>query len=249
MKAQRLIDDLQTYASDTDALFLQRFFKTSPGEYGEGDVFIGVRVPQTRAVCRNYRQLPSNELKELLQSPIHEHRLAASIIMSQQYKKATTIEQETLYDLYIFGLDNQLLNNWDIIDTSAEHVLGAYAHVHTPDTLRQLAHTGKLWHQRAAMVACFAWLRKGEVGPTLEIAEILCSERHDLLQKAVGWLLRETGKYVDDSILLDFLNQHAHEMPRTQLRYAIEKLSPDLRRHYLQARQLYVQKKRYGTTT
>ena len=236
MTAQNLIDDLQTHASDADALFLQRFFKTGSGEYGEGDVFIGVRVPQTRAVCRNYRQLPLSELKILLQSPVHEHRLAASIIMSGQYKKALPDKQRALYELYTFGLDKQLLNNWDIVDTSAEHILGAYAKTTHSDLLLHLARQTSIWHKRAAMVSCFAWLRQGEVGPTIAIAEVLWPEQHDLLQKAVGWLLRETGKYVDEAILLDFLNRHAHEMPRPQLRYALEKLPTELRRHYMEAK-------------
>jgi 3-methyladenine DNA glycosylase AlkD len=225
--------ELQKYASDTDAANLQRFFKTGPGEYGEGDLFIGVRVPMTRKVCREYKALSLEEVEKLLQSPIHEHRLAATIIMSGQYKKADAAQKERLYGLYLQGLEKGWINNWDIVDTSCEHIVGAHAREYGEAVLFDLAARDGLWHKRTAMISCFAWVRKREVGPTMELAERLWPEKHDLLQKAVGWMLREVGKYVDESLLVDFLDRHAYEMPRTELRYAIERLPEDRRREYL----------------
>ena len=234
MSAEQLVEELQTYASDSDAAFLQRFFKTSPGEYGEGDVFIGVRVPMTRRVCRNYRDLPIDEISKLLESPVHEHRLAAVIIMCWQYSHADNGYQRELYELYLTGLDKNQINNWDIVDVSCMHIVGAYAREHNDKVLFRLARHAKLWHKRAAIVSCFAWLRKGEVGPTIELAEILWPEQHDLLQKATGWMLREVGKQIDEQILHDFLDRHAHAMPRTTLRYSIERLTPEKRHYYMQ---------------
>lgn len=234
MTATKIIEAIAKHASDNDAIFLQRFFKTGPGQYGEGDVFIGVRVPQTRKVCKDFKNLSANELKKLLASPVHEHRLAATIIMSGQYKKADPTLKQQLFDLYLSALDQNQINNWDIVDTSCEHIVGAYAKEHGAQILFELARSDKLWHKRVAIISCFAWVRKKQVGPTIELAEILWPEKHDLLQKAVGWMLREVGKYVDESLLIDFLDRHAHEMPRTCLRYAIEKLTPQQRTYYME---------------
>lgn len=231
--AKKLIDKLQIYASDSDAVFLQRFFKTGPGEYGEGDQFIGVRVPKTRSVCREFKDMQLNEIEKLLASPIHEHRLAAVIIMSSQYKKSDDKKQQDLFNLYLLALDNGQINNWDIVDVSCEHIIGSYARTCGQNILFVLAKSKKLWHQRTAMVSCFAWLRNSEIGPTIELAEILWPEKHDLLQKAVGWMLRESGKRVDESLLFDFLDLHAHAMPRTELRYAIERLPKERRLYYM----------------
>ncbi|MCA9341939.1 DNA alkylation repair protein [Candidatus Saccharibacteria bacterium] len=233
MTAQDFKDKLAQHASDADAIFLQRFFKTAPGEYGEGDIFIGARVPMTRKVCRDFKTLPLAEIEQLLYSPIHEHRLAATIIMSGQYKKADFEKQQHLFDLYLKALRDGRINNWDIVDTSCEHIVGAYACQNNEQVLFELAKRDDLWSKRVAIVSCFAWLRNKQLGPTIELAKILWPETHDLLQKAVGWMLREVGNYVDQQLLLDFLDDHAHIMPRTELRYAIEKLSPKLKKHYM----------------
>lgn len=238
MTAQDVKDELQKYASDADAVNLQWFFKTGAGEYGEGDQFIGVRVPMTRKVCRGFRTLPIGELEQLLQSPIHEHRLAATIIMSGQYKKSNNVLKRELHELYLKGLDNNWINNWDIVDTSCEHIVGAYAREYGEAVLFDLVSWGGLWHKRTAIISCFAWVRKGDLGPTMQLAEKLWPEKHDLLQKAVGWMLREVSKYVDEALLIDFLDRHAHEMPRTELRYAIERLPEVQRKEYLNKRKL-----------
>lgn len=236
MKAEELIAELQAHASDIAAAHAQRFFKTGKGQYGEGDVFIGVRVPDIRRVCRHYRSLRSDELKKLLSSPVHEHRLAATIVLSDQAKKAALPELHSLMELYLWGLDQGYINNWDIVDTSCEHIVGAYARQTEEKVLFDLARTNSLWHKRTAMVSCFAWLRRGELGPTIELAELLRAEQHDLLQKAVGWMLREAGNHVDEAILRDFLDRYAAELPRTMLRYAIEKLPEAKRQHYMRTK-------------
>ena len=234
-RADDVMNALNAEASDSDAVFLQRFFKIAKGEYGEGDQFIGVRVPVTRQICREFASLPIDEIARLLESPIHEHRLAATIIMSGQYRRANATGRQWLYELYLKALSKNQINNWDIVDTSAEHILGAYARKHGTEILFSLCKSN-LWSRRAAIVSCFAWLRQGEVGSTLELAEILWPDTHDLMQKAVGWMLRETGKCVDEGFLLDFLDNHAHEMPRTELRYAIERLDSAKRKHYMGAK-------------
>lgn len=234
--AADVIAELQAYASEEDARALRRFFKTGPGEYGEGDQFIGVRVPVTRKICKKYAGLPLTEVEILLASPFHEHRLAATIIVSGQYKKADEALRQQLFALYLRALDDNQINNWDIVDTSCEHVVGAHARDHDAAILHRLAQDDRLWHNRTAMISCFAWLRRGELGATMDIVDRLWREPHDLLQKAVGWMLRETGKRVDVAVLLDFLDRHAHEMPRTELRYAIEHLPSEQRKHWLTRR-------------
>ncbi len=235
MTSNKLKSELEQYASDVDANQLQRFFKTQPGGYGEGDQFIGVRVPKIRLVCSKFRTMPLNEIRSLLASPLHEHRLAAVLLMSMQYKKTKDdTSKRRIYELYLEALNGNYINNWDIVDTSCEHILGAHARDYDSSILFTLARSGKLWHQRAAMVSCFAWLRQKQAGPTIELAELLWPETHDLMQKAVGWMLRELGKYVDESLLIGFLDGHASCMPRTLLRYAIERLSPEQRLYYMQ---------------
>lgn len=156
----------------SDAAVLQRFFKTGPGQYGEGDQFIGVRVPMTRRGCAQFRDLPLGEIRRLLASPIHEHRLAACIIMTLQAKSADDTHLRALHDLYLEGLDHHQINNWDIIDTTCDYVIGEYAYRHDPRSPYRLARSDQLWHKRAGMVMCFTWLKRGDVGPTLDIAEL-----------------------------------------------------------------------------
>ena len=231
MTANDVKTELEKYASDSDAINLSWFFKTGEGEYSEGDQFIGVRMPIIRKVCREFTLLPISEVAALIESPIHEHRMSGLIILMRQYKT----NQKAVYDLYLHQLDKGTINNWDLVDVTCRDIIGEYARTHSTDILFQLAKKG-LWHKRTAMVSCFAWLRRGEVGPTLELAGILWPERHDLLQKAVGWMLREMGKRVDEQLLLNFLDTHAHEMPRTELRYAIERLDTATRTRYMQQR-------------
>lgn len=231
MTAHDVKTALQKHASDSDAVNLSWFFKTGKGDYGEGDQFIGVRVPQIRKIVKEFKMLPPSEVAKLIESPIHEHRMAGLLMLVEQSKKTP----QAAYDMYLAELDKGNINNWDLVDVTCRDVVGEYARSHSTKILFELAQKD-LWHKRVAMVSCYAWLRRGDAGPTLELAEILWPENHDLLQKAVGWMLREMGKRVDEQLLIDFLDRHAHEMPRTELRYAIERLNNDKRHYYLQKR-------------
>ena len=233
MKASDVQDELQKYASDHDALFLQRFFKTGEGQYGYGDVFIGVRVPQTRKVCNEFKDLPLIEIQKLLDSEIHEHRLAGLIIMTLQYPKADQSVQQDIYDLYLKNIYKGRINNWDLVDLSADKIMGAHLYDQPRDILFRLAKSDKLWERRVSILTTFGFIKRGDPSTTIEIAEVLLHDTEDLIQKAVGWMLREVGKRCDETILTDFLDQHAHNMPRTALRYSIERLNPETRRHYM----------------
>lgn len=224
---------LQKHASEYDATFLQGFFKTGEGQYGEGDIFIGVRVPQTRSVCRAFKDLPLAEVQKLLDSSIHEHRLAGLIILTQQFPKADASKQKIIYDLYLKNVRVGRVNNWDLVDTSADKIVGAYLMGKPKNILYELAKSTNLWEKRVAMISTFWFIKKGDPAIALEVTEILLHDAHDLIQKAVGWMLREIGKRCDEQILTDFLDKHAHEMPRTALRYSIERLNPELKKRYM----------------
>lgn len=229
MKAQDAMDELAKYASDADAVNLQRFFKTGPGEYGEGDQFIGVRVPAIRKVCKGFRNLPLEEVRKLVESPVHEHRMAGLILLTMQYKQG---DQKAIYETYMDELEKGNVNNWDLVDVTCRAVVGEYVR-NDRAKLYALAKSQNLWERRAAIVSTFPYIWGGDSSTSLELAEMLLHDEHDLMHKAVGWTLREVGKRVDRQLLLDFLDTHAAEMPRTALRYAIEHLPESLRQHYL----------------
>ncbi|MEO5921913.1 MAG: DNA alkylation repair protein [Pseudolysinimonas sp.] len=222
-------------ADADDAIFLQRFFKTGPGEYGEGDVFIGVRVPATRAVVKRFRALPPqgldyDEIDALLDSPVHEHRLAGALLLVARYPK----DPDHVFDRYLAAVGRGRLNNWDLVDASAEHIVGPQ--VRTGRTsgalLDELAASSDLWERRVAVLATFDFIKNGDAGPTLRLAEALLGDRQDLMHKAVGWMLREVGKRVSREQLTGFLDAHAAAMPRTMLSYATEHLEPADRARY-----------------
>lgn len=229
MTAEDFQLSLSKYASDSDSAFLQRFFKTGPGEYGEGDVFIGVRVPDTRKVCKEFKDLPLGEIQKLLDSPIHEHRLGAVILLVNQFNK----NKEEVYNLYLKNVYKGRINNWDIVDSSAHQIVGGYLIDKPHDLLFELAGSDNLWQRRVAVLATFHFIKNGEASTAIEIAEKLLDDDHDLIHKAVGWMLREIGKQVDEGILIDFLDKHATKMPRTMLRYSMEKLPEYKRQYYL----------------
>jgi 3-methyladenine DNA glycosylase AlkD len=234
MSAADALRDLKLYAKPTKAQDLQRFFKTGPGEYGEGDVFIGVVVPDTRKVAHTYSELSFAELEKLLESDIHESRLCALIILTLQFKATEDSKsQKKIFDFYIKQLKKGHINNWDLVDVSAP-IIGAYL-VETPNPyplLTKLAKSKSLWERRVAMIFTFAFIRAGELDPTIEIAALLLKDEHDLIHKAVGWMLREAGKR-DGLVLRRFLSDHANQMPRTALRYAIEKMPERERKNWL----------------
>lgn len=233
MTAEDVAKELNAHENPADAEFLQRFFKTGKGQYGEGDVFIGLRVPQTRMITKKYRDLPLAEIEKLLDSPIHEHRLAAVIIMAERAKRAKEFEKKDLYDLYLRRTDR--INNWDIVDTSCRDVVGGYLMHKARDPLYKLARSEKMWERRISVVSTWQFIRVGDLDDTFKIAEMLLDDKQDLMHKATGWMLREAGKR-DEARLKDFLDQHAAVMPRTMLRYSLEKLHPADRAYYMKFR-------------
>lgn len=224
---------LAAAADSGDAVFLQRFFKTGPGEYGEGDVFIGVRVPATRSVVRRFRGLPPagldyDEIDELLDSPVHEHRLAGALLLVARYPK----DPDTVFDRYLAAVRRGRINNWDLVDSSSEFIVGEHLWDRDRGLLDELAASGSLWQRRVAVLATFAFIKRGDPSTTFALAERLLTDREDLMHKAVGWMLREVGKRVSREQLAGFLDAHAAAMPRTMLSYATEHLDPAERARY-----------------
>lgn len=221
---------LREHSDQSQAGVLQRFFKTGPGEYGEGDRFLGVRVPAIRRIARKCRNLALTDTLTLLQSAIHEERLLALIILTQKYQKGTPGEQAEIYREYLNN--TQYINNWDLVDTSAEHIVGAFLKNRPRKPLYELTQSGCLWERRIAIMATFHFIKNDEFKETLKIAEMLVADPEDLIHKAAGWMLREIGKR-DQSVEEAFLRKHYRRMPRTMLRYAIEKFPEDVRQQYL----------------
>lgn len=208
----------------------QRFFKTGPGEYGEGDVFIGVTVPHIRKTAKTHKTLPLEELPKLLRSEIHEERQCALFIMIAQFQKGNASQQRTLFDLYQNNI--RYINNWDLVDCSAEHIIGAWIKDRSRGILTQMARTNNIWKRRIAVMSTFAFIKDGDFHDTLKLAKLLMEDKEDLIQKAVGWMLREIGnRHMDTEVT--FLKKHYKNMPRTMLRYAIEKFSKQKRQLYL----------------
>lgn len=225
-----LIRDLKALADPKKAAFFPSFFKTGKGEYGEGDVFIGITVPQTRSVAKKYRMLSLKEIEELLKDKRHEVRLCALFILVDQFKRGDEAVKKTIYSFYLDHL--QWVNNWDLVDSSAYHIVGEYLIDKDRKILRKMARSRHLWTERVAIVSTLAFIRKGQLHDTFEIAEMLIAHPHDLLHKAVGWMLREAGKK-NAVALKRFLDENAMVMPRTMLRYAIEKFDEKTRKMYL----------------
>ena len=226
-------EHLRSVASADDAVFLQRFFKTGPGEYGEGDVFIGVRVPAVRATARVFRELPVSRMLSLLHSRVHEERLLALIIMVNRFESGDQAARKELYAAY---LDNtRHINNWDLVDLSAYHIVGAYLADRSRRPLQRLAQSADMWERRIAILSTYHFIRNGEYGETLRIAERLLGDEEDLIHKAVGWMLREVGNR-DREIEVGFLRKHYRTMPRTMLRYAIERFPERERQRFLKGR-------------
>lgn len=233
MTLAELKKDLAFYANPEKALFFPRFFKTGVGQYGEGDHFLGITVPDCRMVAKKYLTLSLIDTIGLLNSSWHEERLTALLILVMQFDKATPNGQEKIYSLYL--ANSASINNWDLVDLSCRDIVGRYLYEH-PDQINTLDHLAKstlLWDRRIAMISTFYFLLQGDPSATQHIAGILLTDGHDLIQKATGWMLRELGKRVDESILVHFLAEHYDDMPRTTLRYAIERFSPEVRRRYL----------------
>jgi len=211
---------LRTLAHPERAAHSQRFFKTAPGQYGHGDKFLGLTVPMMRGVVREFRDLPLADAEALLASPWHEDRLVALMILVEQYRR-TPGARNAIYRLYLARTDR--INNWDLVDVSAANIVGAHLAERSRKPLLRLAKSKSLWERRIAIVATLHFIRRNEFDDTLAIARLLLADTHDLIHKACGWMLRETGKR-DERVLRAFLDEHAARMPRTMLRYAIERL-------------------------
>ncbi len=226
--AQDVRAALAEVANAADAGFLQRFFKTGPGEYGAGDLFIGVRVPAARAVVKRFRGLPLDEIDAQLDDPEHEHRLAGLLLLVDASRSSPGEAAER----YLAAVRRGRVNNWDLVDSSAEHLLGEWLVDRDRSLLDDLAASPVLWERRVAVLATFAFIKRGDASTTLDLAARLLDDREDLMHKAVGWMLREVGKRVSREALLGFLDAHAARMPRTMLSYATEHLTPEERAAY-----------------
>jgi 3-methyladenine DNA glycosylase AlkD len=222
--------ELAELADVQTAVFLQKFFKTEAGGYGAGDLFRGIRVPILRKLARKYENVSLQQAEGLLHSRLHEDRLLALLIFVRLFAKGGEAIKKEIYELYLN--DTRLVNNWDLVDASAEHIAGAYLKDKSREPLYSLAESTDLWERRIAVMATFHFIKSGDFSNTLEIAEKLLTDKEDLIHKATGWMLREIGKR-DLEIEKDFLNRHYRKMPRVMLRYAIEKFPEIERRKYL----------------
>jgi len=223
--------EIKRLADPEKAKILQRFFKTGPGQYGEGDVFAGVTVPVIRKLVRKYRDLPLKDTAEIMQSPVHEERLLALLILVEKYRRGDDATRKRIYGLYL--KNTRTINSWDLVDLSAEHIVGAWLAGGDREKLYGLAKSKSLWERRIAIVATFHDIKRGHPDHTLALADVLMGDRHDLIHKAVGWMLREVGKRCSPDTLRAFLRTRYRSMPRTMLRYAIERFPADERKAYL----------------
>ncbi len=248
--AQKIEKQLKALGNKTDAEHTQRFFKTGPGQYGEGDVFLGIRVPVLRKLAKERIDTPLDDLVELLQSPFHEVRLTALLIMVLQCKmgrdgcpsrprrsgtdrptlRGERIDTTAIYRAYLANTDR--INNWDLVDVTAEHIVGKHLFEKSRKPLYKLAKSSSLWERRIAIISTFYFIRRNDFDDTLALADILLHDEHDLMHKAVGWMLREVGKR-DQKLEEKFLLPRYKQMPRTMLRYAIERFDEPLRQKYL----------------
>jgi 3-methyladenine DNA glycosylase AlkD len=228
--ASAISKELRALASPETAANLQRFFKTGPGQYGEGDVFLGIKVPPLRALAKQHRNADLATITRLLESRYHEERLFALLLLMQFYQAADEAAQQSAYDLYL-GHTHRI-NNWDLVDLSAPRVVGCHLQDRPRKILYELARSPLLWERRIAILATAWFIRLDDYADTLQIAEILLKDKHDLMHKAVGWMLREVGKR-DLGVEEDFLKERYHTIPRTMLRYAIERFPESRRRQYL----------------
>jgi len=228
MNADFIINELRSIGTTEKAAILQRFFKTGKGQYGEGDVFLGVVVPHTRSIARANRRTPLEEIAQLLHRPYHEARLCALFILIEQFNKAPNKERDLFYNFYLTHMD--CINNWDLVDLSAPKIVGEYLIDKDRAILYRLVESACLWEQRIAIISTLSFIRKNDFFDTFELAKRLLTHKHDLMHKAVGWMLREVGKR-DRKALTDFLEEFSTTMPRTTLRYAIEHY-PEPERYY-----------------
>ncbi len=235
MTIKAIQDRLQVLADPNRAEFLQKFFKTGPGQYGAGDRFLGIKVPELRKLAREFAACPLKDALTLLRSPIHEERLVALLLLMKIYTKGTESIQEQVYESYL--RHSRHINSWDLVDVSAQHIVGAFLWEKDRAPLYRLAKSKDLWERRIAIMATLYFIRQGRFDETLKIAGMLLAAPEDLIHKAAGWMLREVGKR-DPRAEEDFLKRHYKKMPRTILRYAIERFPEAKRKRYLQGKVL-----------
>ena len=222
--------ELETLIDPVKREYLPKFFKTGKGQYGEGDQFLGVVVPNTRMVAKQYKNCDFSVMAELLQSPWHECRLCALLMLVERFRKSDETERKRIYDFYLSQTER--INNWDLVDLSAPAIVGEYLKDKPREDLYRLADSTLLWDQRIAIVANWKLIRYGEYFDILALSERLLNHKHDLMHKSIGWMLRELGKR-NKELLIQFLDKHSTRMPRTMLRYSIEKFPEDERQYYL----------------
>lgn len=222
--------DLRKLSDKNKARVLQGFFKTNKGEYGYGDIFLGVVVPKIRKLSDKYLDLSFEELRDLINSKVHEERFLALLILIRRYNSSKEENKKEIFEFYLNNING--VNNWDLVDLSAPRILGNFLINKPKDIIYELSKSQDLWERRIAIISTYSFILQGEFEDTLNLSDILIKDKEDLIQKAVGWMLREVGKR-NEEILKDFLKERYKKMPRTMLRYAIEKFSKDLRKKYL----------------
>jgi len=227
---QNLIKELHEVRNLEYAKALQKFFKTGEGEYGEGDIFLGIKGPTLKDILKKYLRLNLMQVQKLLNSKIHEYRLAGLLILVKKFEKGDDIQKGNIFNFYLKNKKN--INNWDLVDLTAHKIVGKFLQDKKRDKIYELAESKNLWEKRIAMVSCYEYIRQNDFKDALRVAEILLNDSHDLIHKAVGWMLREIGKR-DRDIEEKFLKKHYKKMPRTMLRYSIEKFDEKKRKKYL----------------
>lgn len=230
---KQILSELKRSSDSERAKNLSWFFKTGKGQYGEGDIFLGITVPKLREISKKYPDLELNDLQKLLESNIHEHRLSALMILRFKYSsfaKASKDKQKSIVEFYLNN--TKRINNWDLVDLSCHYILGNWLLDKDRKILYELAKSKNLWEKRISIISTFAFIRENQFDDAIKIAKMLMNDKHDLIHKAVGWVLREVGKK-DKQTEINFLNKHYKTMPRTMLRYAIEKFDDKERKHYL----------------
>lgn len=225
-----LISDLKKLANKKKAKVLSGFFKTGKGQYGEGDIFLGIIVPTQRKIAKKYKESSFEDIKKLLENKIHECRLTGLLILVEKFNESDESQRKKIADFY---LDNiRYVNNWDLVDLSADKILGVYLQDKDKSILKKMARSKNLWEKRIAIVSTFAFIKQNKFDDTLEISRILISDKHDLIQKAVGWMLREVGKR-NKQAEISFLKRYYTKMPRTTLRYSIERFPDSEKKYYM----------------
>jgi 3-methyladenine DNA glycosylase AlkD len=225
---KEITDELAKLADPQKAKILSGFFKTGKGQYGEGDIFIGVKVPESRAVAIKFRDASLAVVKQLLESRVHEHRLTGFLILVEKFKSG---DKRAIYTFYM--KNSKMANNWDLVDLTADKIVGEFLLDKDKSVLYRFVRSGNVWERRISIVSTYAFIKKGKFGDTLKIAEILLHDKHDLIHKAVGWMLREIGKRGGLEQEEEFLKKHRKKMPRTMLRYAIERFDEKKKKFYM----------------